>query len=67
MSGFFVVKWLLPEDLGLFNSFTIITGYIVLAHIGVPIGLTRELPYLLSKISEVRNMFKDASEKVYKL
>ena len=49
ISGLFVIKWLLPEELGYFNSFTIITGYIVLAHIGIPVGLNRNLPYLMGK------------------
>lgn len=49
ISGLFVIKWLLPDELGYFNSFTIITGYIVLAHIGIPVGLNRNLPYLMGK------------------
>ncbi len=33
----------------LFNTFSVITGYIVLAHIGIPVALNRDLPYLMGK------------------
>ena len=49
ISGLFVIKWLLPFELGFFNTFTVVTGYIVLAHIGVPVALNRDLPYLMGK------------------
>lgn len=47
--GLFVAKWLLPEELGTFNSFTIITGYVILVQLGIPSGLSRELPYYFGK------------------
>ena len=49
ISGLFVIKWLLPFELGFFNTFSVITGYIVLAHIGIPVALNRDLPYLMGK------------------
>jgi len=49
ISGLLVIRWIIPEELGYFNTFTIITGYIVLFHIGIPIGLNRELPYLIGE------------------
>ena len=49
IAGFFVVKWLMPYELGYFNTFTVVTGYIVLAHIGIPVALNRDLPYLMGK------------------
>lgn len=52
VSGLFVAKWLLPEELGSFSSFTIITGYIILIQLGIPSGLSRELPYFLGKGSK---------------
>ncbi|MHB2153623.1 hypothetical protein ACX8XN_04405 [Calditrichota bacterium GD2] len=48
-SGLLVLHWIIPEKLGYFNTFTIITGYIVLFHIGIPIGLNREIPYLIGE------------------
>lgn len=47
VAGFIVAKWLLPEELGQYNSFTIFTGYIILVQSGVPSGLGRELPLYL--------------------
>lgn len=49
VSGILVARWLLPSELGLFNSFNIVVGYIVLAQIGIPSGLSRELPYFIGK------------------
>lgn len=49
ISGILVARWLLPEDLGFYNSFTIITGYIILAHLGIPAGLGREFPLFMGK------------------
>lgn len=49
VSGLIVVRWLLPEQLGEFSSFTILTSYIILSQIGIPSGLSRELPFYLGK------------------
>jgi O-antigen/teichoic acid export membrane protein len=49
VSGLFVAKWLLPEELGSFNGFNIIVGYVVLAQLGIPSALNRELPYYYGK------------------
>ncbi len=48
-SGLLIARWLLPADLGLFNSFSVITSYIILAQLGIPSGLTRELPLYYGK------------------
>lgn len=49
IGGLLALKWLLPYELGYFNTFTVITGYIVLAHMGTPVALNRDLPYLIGK------------------
>ena len=49
LSGLLVAKILLPEQLGLFNSFTLFTSYIILMQIGIPNGLSREIPFLFGK------------------
>ena len=49
VSGLLVAKWLLPEQLGLFNSFTVFASYVVLIQIGIPSGLARELPFHIGK------------------
>lgn len=48
-SGILVARWILPESLGLFNSFNIITSYIILVQAGVPSGLSRELPFFMGR------------------
>lgn len=47
ISGILVARWLLPEELGFFNSFTIVVGYIILVQAGIPSGLSRELPFYI--------------------
>jgi len=64
VSGIIVLKWLLPSELGFFNSFTIIVGYITLAHIGVPVALNRDLPYFMGK-GEKKEALKLASVAKY--
>lgn len=49
LSGLLVIKWLLPEDLGLFTSFNLIVGYVIIGQLGISSGLSRELPYLMGK------------------
>ena len=48
-SGLLVAKLMLPEELGLFNSFSIFTSYIILSQMGIPNGLAREIPFLFGK------------------
>lgn len=47
ISGLFVARWLLPNELGTFSSFTIFTGYIILVQLGIPSAISRELPYYI--------------------
>lgn len=44
ISGLLVARWILPEVMGEFSSYTIFSSYIILAQIGIPIALGRELP-----------------------
>lgn len=60
VAGLIVAKLLLPEELGLFNSFSIFTGYIILLQIGIPSGLSRELPFFFGK-GEIEKAHKFAS------
>lgn len=52
ISGILVARWLLPEELGFFNAFTLLVGYVILAQIGLPSGLSREFPLLMSQGEE---------------
>jgi len=45
ISGLIVASWMLPEDLGLFNALSIFSSYIILLQLGMPSGLSRELPF----------------------
>ena len=49
ISGLLVARWMLPEELGYFNSFSILTSYIILVQLGIPSGLSRELPFYMGK------------------
>lgn len=52
VSGLLVASWLLPERLGLFNAFSIFTSYIILAQIGIPSGLSRQLAFYFGQKKE---------------
>jgi len=49
VSGLIIARWILPETLGKFNSYTVFSSYIILAQIGIPIALGRELPLYLGR------------------
>ena len=53
VSGILIAKWLLPEQLGEFNALSIFTSYIILAQVGIPSGLSRDLPFLFGKKDNV--------------
>lgn len=44
-SGLIIARWMLPEELGLFNALSIFSSYIILIQLGIPSGLSRELPF----------------------
>lgn len=52
ISGLLVARWLLPEDLGLFNTFNIIVSYIILIQLGIPSGLSRNYSYFMGKLQQ---------------
>lgn len=49
ISGFLVIKWLLPEELGLWQSVRLAQVYAFLLLLGINNGLGRELPFFLGK------------------
>ncbi len=49
VSSIVVLRWIPPEELGLWQSFLLIQTYVLFAQGGVITGLGRELPYLLGK------------------
>ncbi|MEO7487471.1 MAG: hypothetical protein ABIU77_10235, partial [Ferruginibacter sp.] len=54
VSGLLVARWLLPEELGLFTSFNVITSYIILVQLGIPSGLSRQLPFYMGSKEETK-------------
>lgn len=49
LSGFVILRWLNPEELGTWQSFTVFVGYIQILTLGTTSGLNRELPFFLGK------------------
>jgi O-antigen/teichoic acid export membrane protein len=49
MAGLLVARFSNPEDLGVFNSITLILGYVIFLQAGVLNGLNRELPYFIGR------------------
>lgn len=51
-----MLRWLEPESLGTWQSFTVFVGYLQILTLGVTSGLNRELPYWLGKGEEELGM-----------
>lgn len=49
ISGLLVARWVLPETLGAFNTFTLIAGYLVYLQLGVNMSFGREFPLNIGK------------------
>jgi O-antigen/teichoic acid export membrane protein len=49
IAGFIVIKWIAPEELGLWQSVRLAQVYAFLLLLGINNGLGRELPYFLGK------------------
>lgn len=47
--GLIVLKWIRPDEMGLWNGVTIVAPYISFLQLGLFIALNRELPFLLGK------------------
>lgn len=58
VSGFIILIWLDPQDLGTWQSFTVFVGYIQILTLGTTSGLNRELPFYLGKGDEEKAMSK---------
>lgn len=52
ISGFIILRWLDPIELGQWQSFTVFVGYIHILTLGTTSGLNRELPYWIGKGNE---------------
>lgn len=52
LSGLIILRWLKPDELGEWQSYTVYVGYLQILTLGVTSGLNRELPYLIGKGDE---------------
>lgn len=52
ITSFIILRWIAPEDLGQWQSFTVFVGYTSILTLGVTSGLNRELPFYLGKGDE---------------
>ncbi|MBN8571331.1 MAG: oligosaccharide flippase family protein, partial [Ignavibacteria bacterium] len=49
ISGIMVIKWVTPEDVGLWNSVSLVQAYAAILQLGILSGLNRELPFYIGK------------------
>ena len=49
ISSIIILRWIDPETIGSWHSFTVFVGYTSLLSLGVTSGLNRELPYLIGQ------------------
>ena len=47
--GLVVLKWITPEEMGIWNGVTIASPYISFLQLGLFVALNRELPFLIGK------------------
>jgi O-antigen/teichoic acid export membrane protein len=66
LSGFIILRWIKPEQLGTWQSFTLFTIYLNVFTLGVPTGLNRELPFWLGRkeYTKALNLVKTAGSYV---
>lgn len=60
--GIFIMRWVSPQELGLWNALTIIIAYLPLFQLGIQSELNRDLPILLGKndIEQVHIVVKNS-------
>ena len=49
ISGIVIIKWVIPEDIGIWNSISLIQSYVAILQLGILSGLNRELPFFIGK------------------
>lgn len=49
VAGFLVLRWVGPEEIGVWQMLLIINSYALIGNLGITSGLARELPYLMGK------------------
>jgi O-antigen/teichoic acid export membrane protein len=49
VAGFLVLRWVGPEEMGVWQMLLIINTYALIGNLGITSGLSRELPFLMGK------------------
>lgn len=49
VGGVLTARWILPEELGSFNTLGIVSSYVILIQMGIPSGLSREFPLFMGQ------------------
>jgi O-antigen/teichoic acid export membrane protein len=67
LAGFLVLRWVGPEEMGIWQLLLIINTYALIANLGLNSGLAREFPYLLGKGEKEKSYFLVATVKSYSI
>ncbi|QQS49720.1 MAG: hypothetical protein IPM71_08805 [Bacteroidota bacterium] len=65
LAGFLVLRWVGPEEMGIWQLLLIINNYAIIGNLGVNTGLGRELPFLLGKGEEEKAFSLASTAKAY--
>lgn len=60
IANILIINWLLPEQLGIWNTIVVVKSYAVMLNLGTTVGLNRELPFALGK--NMTNIAKKLAE-----
>jgi O-antigen/teichoic acid export membrane protein len=64
-AGFLVLRWVGPEEMGVWQALLIINTYAVIGNLGVTTGLAREFPFLLGKGEKDHALVLASTAKAY--
>lgn len=67
ISGFLVLRWVGPEEMGIWQALLIINTYALFGNLGITTGLAREFPYLLGKGEESNALSLASTTKAYSI
>jgi O-antigen/teichoic acid export membrane protein len=65
LSGLLMLRWLNPEEIGMWQAIAIIQAYLPFAQLGVQSGLNRDLPVVLGKSENEKAFMMIATAKSY--
>ncbi len=65
IAGFLVLRWVGPDEMGIWQALLIINTYAVVGNLGVTTGLARDFPYLLGKGESERAISMASTAKAF--